>query len=264
MFQLSDAGGKLEFVSVGTGKSVTSKKLDTNDVFIVDIGSTLYVWIGKGSSDQEKAKAMSHAQKYLREYKRPAFIPIVRILEGSENNVFLTLLQPKVSRKLKKSTGGPTVDQKGAMGCYLTAEDASNGSLFLNWSETAINNSLAYFKPTKSVPKFKFKSKGGKNELTRNTSSNRKNFYEGWCNYIKLAKEYKSQFRYASMDVRIYEQTGSKVSMIPRGTLTDLSKMSVIAAIPGSSTIFEGLMSVDKGTFINKSQAVGAALTLPK
>jgi len=263
MFQLSDAGGKLEFVSVGQGKSVSATKLVSDDVFVIDVGAEIYVWIGKGASDSEKKSAMSHAQHYLEEYKRPAWLPLTRILEGSENELFTSLMTPKAGRKFKKSTGGPTVEQKGDMGCYLTEESSSNGSLFLNWSQGGVDSSIGYFKPTKSVPKFKFKAKGGKSELTRETNSNRKNYFEGWCNYFKLAKEFRGSLMYKTSDVMLLTHIGSKIAILPRGELLDIKVIEAVAAIPGTSSAFEGIMTCDRGSFLNKAQAIGAALVLP-
>merc|ERR1712038_518672 len=164
----------------------------------------------------------------------------------------------------KKSTGGPEIEQKGEMGCYLTVNTSSNGSMFLNWSQKDVTGAVAYFKPTKSVPAFKFKTKGGKSELTRETDSNRKNYFTGWVNYVKLAKEYKSTLMYKTSDVALWSLVGSKPSQLPRGVLADISNVQVIAAVSGKSSgaVFGGLKTIDKGTFINKAQEQRAALTL--
>jgi len=88
LFRLSDASGSLEFTQVGTGSSAKKNLLDSNDVFILDTGAEVFAWIGKGASVQEKAKALSFAQDYLKKYNRPSYLPISRILEGGENEVF--------------------------------------------------------------------------------------------------------------------------------------------------------------------------------
>jgi len=88
LFQLSDASGKLEFKQVGTGSAVKKSLLDSNDVFVLDTGAEVFAWIGKGASTQEKSKALHYAQDYLTKYNRPAYLPISRILEGGENEVF--------------------------------------------------------------------------------------------------------------------------------------------------------------------------------
>jgi len=88
LFRLSDATGKLEFTEVGKGPAIKRNMLDPNDVFILDTGAEVFAWIGKGASVQEKKKAMSFAQDYLVKYNRPMFMPIARILQGGENEVF--------------------------------------------------------------------------------------------------------------------------------------------------------------------------------
>jgi gelsolin len=88
LFRLSDASGTLEFQQVATGPKCKRNLLDKNDVFILDTGAEVFAWIGSGASVQEKSKALSFAQDYLKKYSRPAFLPISRILEGGENDVF--------------------------------------------------------------------------------------------------------------------------------------------------------------------------------
>jgi len=88
LFRLSDSSGKLEFTEVSKGKAIKRNQLDSSDVFIMDTGAEVFAWIGKGASVQEKKKAMSFVQEYLTKFKRPMFLPIARVLEGGENEVF--------------------------------------------------------------------------------------------------------------------------------------------------------------------------------
>jgi len=90
LFRLSDASGSLQFQEVAKGAQVKRNLLDSSDVFILDNGAEVFAWIGRGASVGEKKKAMSFAQEYLTKYNRPAFIPISRVLEGGENEVFET------------------------------------------------------------------------------------------------------------------------------------------------------------------------------
>jgi len=87
LFQLSDASGRLTFTLVAE-HHIPRSKLDTHDVFIFDIGSEVFAWVGLKASTDEKAKALHFANQYLKDYRRPAFLPISRILEGGENEVF--------------------------------------------------------------------------------------------------------------------------------------------------------------------------------
>jgi gelsolin len=88
LFQLSDASGEMKFTEIATGKNIKKNLLDSNDVFILDTGSEVIAWIGKGSSIQEKKKAIQYAQDYLVKYNRPLYLPISRILEGGENEMW--------------------------------------------------------------------------------------------------------------------------------------------------------------------------------
>jgi len=89
LFRLSDNSGKLEFKEVGstTGK-LKKSLLDSKDVFVLDNGAEVFAWIGKGSSTGERKFAMQYAQDYLKKFNRPIHMPISRVLEGGENEVF--------------------------------------------------------------------------------------------------------------------------------------------------------------------------------
>jgi len=88
LFRLSDASGSMQFTKVGEGAAVKKNLLDANDVFVLDTGSEVYVWIGKGASGDEKKNAMGYAQQYLTNFNRPPYISITRILDGGENEVW--------------------------------------------------------------------------------------------------------------------------------------------------------------------------------
>jgi len=89
LFRLSDASGALTFTSVADGK-VSKSQLDAKDVFILDAGAEVFAWIGKGSSATEKKNAIPYAQDYLIKNGRPPHLPITRIMDGGENEVFLS------------------------------------------------------------------------------------------------------------------------------------------------------------------------------
>jgi len=90
LFRLSDASGKMEFSEVSSGSNIKRSQLDTNDVFIFDVGSEVYAWIGLKASKDERKRALGFAQDYLGKYGRPIWLPIVRVMEGGENEVFET------------------------------------------------------------------------------------------------------------------------------------------------------------------------------
>lgn len=59
-----------------------------DDAIIVDVGATIFLWIGKKASLQEKGEAMSTAIKMLADQSRPMETRIVRVMEGSETEEF--------------------------------------------------------------------------------------------------------------------------------------------------------------------------------
>lgn len=86
LFRLSDETGKMLMKEV---KEVSIKSLDSKDAFIFDAGFEVFAWIGKGASKEEKSKALAYATDYLFKNDRPKHLPVSRILEGAENEVFL-------------------------------------------------------------------------------------------------------------------------------------------------------------------------------
>jgi len=87
LLKLSDASGTLQFTEVAKGR-VTRNLLNSQDAFVFDVGSEIFAWIGRGASQAERGNAMQHAQQYLIQNNRPPYLPITRIFEGGENEVF--------------------------------------------------------------------------------------------------------------------------------------------------------------------------------
>jgi len=86
LFRLSDETGKMQMVEI---KPFTYKSLDTKDVFILDSGIEIFVWVGKGASKEERSKGLAYATDYLFKNNRPKSMPISRMIEGSENDHFV-------------------------------------------------------------------------------------------------------------------------------------------------------------------------------
>ncbi len=60
LFSLSNAAGKTEFTEVSKGYTLNKSVLNTNDVFICDLGFHIYIWIGKKASREERDKAVAY------------------------------------------------------------------------------------------------------------------------------------------------------------------------------------------------------------
>lgn len=123
LFRVSDNSGQLEVTPVGSG-SLKKEQLDTSDCFIVDVGSEVFVWVGKGSTQQEKTSAMQFATGYLESSGKPQWTPITRVVEGGETSVFKAhfanwsdVTTPQLGRRTleKKSTPSQAKIDVGAM-----------------------------------------------------------------------------------------------------------------------------------------------------
>jgi len=83
LWRLSDATGDLKLSEVASG-SFKKNQLDGSDVFLIDTGDTLFVWVGKGTSKKEKANAIPYGSLYLKHHGRPYGTPVSRVTEGAE------------------------------------------------------------------------------------------------------------------------------------------------------------------------------------
>jgi len=78
---LSDDDNNLQIETVPVDK----KSLVSNNVCLVDIGTTVFVWVGKETTKEEHAMRM--ARTYFHNTKKNATTNIIRILEGQEKRV---------------------------------------------------------------------------------------------------------------------------------------------------------------------------------
>ncbi|KAH3820896.1 gelsolin-like protein 1 [Dreissena polymorpha] len=75
LWRLSDVTGKLSMKPEKRGSEISSSALDSNDVFILDTKTELFVWIGKKTSINERRNAMTYAHNYLMKTDHP-LVPI--------------------------------------------------------------------------------------------------------------------------------------------------------------------------------------------
>jgi len=87
LHRLSDASGKFSFTEVAAGK-ISRKLLDSKDVFILDTGHEVFAWVGLGASVGERSKALQFAQDYVHQSGKEPHTPVVKVLEGAENELF--------------------------------------------------------------------------------------------------------------------------------------------------------------------------------
>ncbi|DAZ92737.1 TPA: hypothetical protein N0F65_002902 [Lagenidium giganteum] len=94
LLRVSDSSSVLKVTDVTPGNGVLTKDLlKSEDVFIVDTGDVVHVWVGRGASDAERKNAMTCATKYLSQNKRSMNTPITRVVENAESPVFKALFR---------------------------------------------------------------------------------------------------------------------------------------------------------------------------
>jgi len=85
LLKLSDASGALNFTEIARGNRLNRNLLNSDDAFILDHGSTVFAWIGKGASPNEKKLAIQYAHDYIISTGLAPYTHITRIIEGSHN-----------------------------------------------------------------------------------------------------------------------------------------------------------------------------------
>jgi advillin len=94
VLRLSDTTGQLKVDNVTPSSGILTKEiLKSDDVFIIDTGASLFVWVGKGANDAERKNAIPSATKYLENCGRSLHIPISRVVESGEPPVFKALFK---------------------------------------------------------------------------------------------------------------------------------------------------------------------------
>lgn len=84
--EVSDSSGSLTIKKLSGPH--TQEQLDTKECYILDTGSSIYVWIGKEANGKEKSEAMKKAQHYLEINNYPAWVHISKVVEGAEPTAF--------------------------------------------------------------------------------------------------------------------------------------------------------------------------------
>lgn len=87
IFRIKEENGEITVSEVASG-AIGMQHLDSDDVFVVDKASVLYVWVGKDASFSEKRMGMKHATDFLAKNARPMHTPIVRVMESAESADF--------------------------------------------------------------------------------------------------------------------------------------------------------------------------------
>lgn len=99
LFRLSDASGRLSFDLVKDGQPIKRHDLDSSDVFLLDIGSAIWIWRGSGASKAERAAWLNVAQSYIRQLQERSgnsdanSTPFAAVAEGNESPAFYKAIE---------------------------------------------------------------------------------------------------------------------------------------------------------------------------
>ena len=67
--------------------------LDGDDCFVLDCGSEIFVWVGRGATEAERAEAVAAANRFLGDAGRPEWTRVTRLVEGAETAFFKSKFQ---------------------------------------------------------------------------------------------------------------------------------------------------------------------------
>ncbi|GMF22720.1 unnamed protein product [Phytophthora fragariaefolia] len=125
----------LEVAEVTPSSGVLTKDiLKSEDVFVIDSGNEVFVWVGKTASESERKNALTVAVHYLKREGRPSHTPITRVVEEGETPLFTALFkawtEPKVlefgyqpSQGVAKMQDDKTVDVKALLKAASQSEE---------------------------------------------------------------------------------------------------------------------------------------------
>eukprot|EP00049_Salpingoeca_infusionum_P018069 m.355619 g.355619 ORF g.355619 m.355619 type:complete len:822 (+) comp17294_c0_seq1:227-2692(+) len=88
LVKISDESGTVQMTDVASGDDIRRDLLNSSDVFLLDDGYEVMVWVGRDASLAERRGALNFAAKYLKDNGKPMETPISKIFDGGENEIF--------------------------------------------------------------------------------------------------------------------------------------------------------------------------------
>jgi Immune Mapped Protein 2 (IMP2) N-terminal domain len=175
---------------------------------------------------------------------------------------------------------GPTLNGStqslvgGLTGCYLVFDARIEGNLVLQYSEGRPQNAVGLFVPGMghNIEQFKIKRNEGKCELPNGIAgrdSNRRNYYSGWCEFLKLAfakgglvMQFNVQ-QGVAVDMYGYRKYEQRPELIDLASgLGDVSSYDAVAVVPKDHALLKDVKSIAISTFLKLGNSAGASKTL--
>jgi hypothetical protein len=157
--------------------------------------------------------------------------------------------------------------------CYLAYDPDSSGQLVEHYCKTPVDFAIGRWIPgsEKKIAGFKFKRNVGRNVLIGNCSGGvqgRKNFYSGWCQFVRSAKNMKGEVilwdpavghKGLKVDVYLYYDDYRPYHQTVRmeeGTTYTTDKIVAVSCLPKETPFFES-MTVDLLLWLAKGSKHG-------
>ncbi|KAL1511664.1 hypothetical protein AB1Y20_004954 [Prymnesium parvum] len=162
----------------------------------------------------------------------------------------------------------PTSTFEGGAGCYLTFSSDGQGTLGMRWSDGPVDGALAYFKPNKPVPRFKFTQNAGRSDIVRECGGpNKAKFFAGVAQFVKAARANDAELTHLRQEparpVAIYFND-NQLNVVPLAMgspFARLHEMESVAVLNESSAAFNCL-TLERSQFLAVGNRDGAALAL--
>lgn len=175
----------------------------------------------------------------------------------------------------KKSEENPS-EMDGPEGCYLLFATDSGGKLSLYYSKGDVpKDAVGFWMPGegKKIQGFKFKQHGGRSDLIKGIAggdSNRKKYFVGWCQFIKLARQMNGKVikfpnadQGVEVDVYAYSQKDKQPVYLDLDKgLIDVADFDALAVTPKHNVNFQGIHTMIMNNFLERGNIAGAATSL--
>jgi hypothetical protein len=135
------------------------------------------------------------------------------------------------------------------------------------------DNAVGFWAPDPRFPiqKFKFTGAAGRSELIRGIAggdSNRRKYFVGWCQFLKLAHARKGSFiqftaqQGVPVDIYGYVQSQHAPELLTSEKMVELSKYDAVAVMPKHHVFLKGVKSIVMSNFLELGNLAGASTTL--
>jgi len=179
-------------------------------------------------------------------------------------------MRQEVQRKAKQRAPAPAAEaDESAAGAYLIYQTTNYGQMILVWSKVAVENALAFGRPQKIVPAFKF-AQDGHWELTRNIQSDKQTWYLGWVMFVKACAAFDCEVVDFGLtgdaapmptSLWLWSAEGGAVSAVVKGEPFDTRDFTVVAACHAYSKDLR-VQNISRDVFENQAKYIGDCTAL--